>query len=89
MNHQIRPRWILDEERRREIVSGMKAMEEANLNIPMAWAIELIELMDRLKEHYARKADEAIDAEKLHTEVLETGETEADNSGDNAEGNSD
>lgn len=48
----IRPRWIIDEKRTREIEAGVKRYLEADFPIPDEWLDELYEL--RMRE-YNRK----------------------------------
>lgn len=43
----IMPKWVWDEERKRELVAAICRYSEAGLKIPVQWAIEFKELCDK------------------------------------------
>lgn len=51
----IRPRFLVDEGRAREIVQGMDRYIEAGVPVPREWLTELSELHDRIRAHAAAR----------------------------------
>lgn len=48
----ITPRWLLDEEREKEIFDAIKRYQDADYSVPIEWIVELNEITKRLSEFY-------------------------------------
>ena len=48
----LTPRWLLDEEREREIYAAIDRYNEADYPIPIEWIQELTEIQERLRKFY-------------------------------------
>jgi hypothetical protein len=60
----LRPRWLLDKERRAEIIAAMQRYEDCCKEVPFEWVVELLEIVDRLKDHNLKMLREEREVEE-------------------------